>query len=185
MLLWAGSRTGQASSELCQLQVSASQGRGELALGRCWVIFCLSHSLIPVLVKAERTFLHPSCHGKGQSTAPGTVKRGGFEAGQLCFAVGCGCTGENIQGWNCASDLAWEQIKAAGGVIPATGLGKPLLLAADPYWAGFRKTMGEQGLLQPSVGNGGTRGCLAARNSIPERGEGRLEEEIHPKPKPS
>lgn len=40
MLLWAGrGRTGQVSSVQCQVQVSASQGREELALGRCWVIF--------------------------------------------------------------------------------------------------------------------------------------------------
>lgn len=126
MLLWAGrGRTGQVSSVQCQVQVSASQGREELALGRCWVIFCLSQLIFPVLVKAGRTNLHPTCHGKGQTTAPGRVKRGGFEPGQLCFPVspGSGCTGENIQGlelcfplllaWECARERAREQSKAA------------------------------------------------------------------------
>lgn len=110
------------------VQVSASQGRQELALGRCWVIFCLSHSIIPVLVKAGSTFLHSLCHGKGQTTAPGGLE---------LPALGCGCTEENLQGLELCWVCAWEQSKAEKEDIPATGSGKPLLLAGAPYlgWA--------------------------------------------------
>lgn len=75
---------------LCQVPASASQGWKALALGRCRFIFCLNPtspallsmvtSLPPLVVKARRTFLHSTCHGKGRTKTPARVKRGGFDS---------------------------------------------------------------------------------------------------------